>query len=73
MKIRERISFFLKKCNRFVENPERFLNIIAKFENYLDKNNFAQLFDAYKKKGMGRIRKNTFTRTLRSFLPEVNK
>ena len=32
------------------ENPGNFLNIVAKFENYLDKNNFAQLVDAYNKK-----------------------
>ena len=48
--MKERIDFLLKEYTHFVENPERFLNIIAKFENYLDKNNFAQLFEAYKKR-----------------------
>ncbi len=50
MTMEERINFLLKEYTHFVENPERFLNIIAKFENYLDKNNFTQLVDAYNKR-----------------------
>ena len=50
MTMEERIDFLLKEYTHFVENPERFLNIIAKFENYLDKNNFTQLVDAYNKR-----------------------
>ena len=50
MTMEERIDFLLKEYTHFVENPGKFLNIVAKFENYLDKNNFAQLVDAYNKK-----------------------
>ena len=50
MTMEERINFLLKEYTHFVKNPERFLNIIAKFENYLDKNNFTQLVDAYNKR-----------------------
>ena len=50
MTMEERIDFLLNEYTHFVENPERFLNIIAKFKNYLDKNNFAQLVDAYNKR-----------------------
>ena len=64
MTMEERINFLLKEYTHFVKNPERFLNIIAKFENYLDKDKFDQLVDAVQKKTLGRIRKNTFTRTL---------
>ena len=50
MTMEERIDFLLKEYTHFVENPGKFLNIVAKDENYLDKNNFAQLIDAYNKK-----------------------
>ena len=50
MTMEERIDFLLKEYNHFVKNPERFLNIIAKFENYLDKDKFDRLVDMYKKR-----------------------
>lgn len=50
MTIEERINFLLKEYAHFVKNPERFLNIIAKFENYLDKDKFNQLVEMYKKR-----------------------
>ena len=49
MTMEERIDFLLKEYTHFVENPKTLLNIVAKFENYLDKNNFAQLVEAYNK------------------------
>jgi len=49
MTMEQRIDFLLNEYTHFVENPKGLLNIIAKFENYLDKNNFAQLVEAYNK------------------------
>ena len=50
MTMEERINFLLKEYTHFVKNPEGFLNIIGKFENYLVKDKFDQLVDLYKKK-----------------------
>ena len=50
MTMEERINFLLKEYTHFVKNPEGFLNIIKKFENYLVKDKFDQLVDLYKKK-----------------------
>ena len=50
MTMEERINFLLKEYTHFVKNPEGFLGIIRKFENYLVKDKFDQLVDLYKKK-----------------------
>ncbi|MDA9689921.1 tRNA 2-selenouridine(34) synthase MnmH [Betaproteobacteria bacterium] len=50
MTMEERINFLLREYTHFVKNPDRFLNIIAKFEKYLDKNSFALLVDSYNKR-----------------------
>ena len=50
MTMEERINFLLKEYTHFVKNPKGFLNIIAKFENYLVKDKFDHLVDLYKKK-----------------------
>ena len=50
MTIEERINVLLKEYTHFVKNPEGFLNIIEKFENYLVKDKFDQLVDLHKKK-----------------------
>ena len=50
MTMEERINFLLKEYTHFVKNPEGFLSIIGKFENYLVKDKFDQLVDFYKKK-----------------------
>ena len=50
MTMEERINFLLKEYTHFLKTPERFLNVIAKFENYLDKDKFDRLVEMYKKR-----------------------
>ena len=50
MTLEERIKFLLKEYSHFLKNPERFLNIILKFENYLDKDTFDRLVKMHKKR-----------------------
>ena len=50
MTMEERINFLLKEYTHFLKNPEKFFNIITKFENYLDKDNFDLLVKMYKKR-----------------------
>ena len=50
MTMEERINFLLKEYTHFIKKPERFLNIIGKFKNYLVKDKFDQLADLYRKK-----------------------
>ena len=50
MTMEERINFLLKEYAHFVKNPERFLNIIAKFKNYLNKDKFDRLITTYEQR-----------------------
>ena len=50
MTMEERINFLLKEFTHFLKTPERFLNVIAKFQNYIDKGKFDRLVEMYKKR-----------------------
>jgi len=50
MTMEERINFLLKEYTHYLKTPEKFLKVIAKFENYLNKDKFDRLVEMYKKR-----------------------